>query len=135
VSLPYNVAILFFDREFGWGPEHFKRYEDPAVRALCKRVEVHTDASLDRLYPEKMAAYIEVATKCCERFSASVDYPKGEPENPMTKDELLAKFRKVASPTISKKGIEEIISSIQHLEEVKNVKEIIRLLCPKRTQR
>lgn len=129
-SIPYNLAMLFFHREGGYGPGHFDMFADPAVRALCKKVEIINDARLDRLYPQKMAARVEVVTKSGEKFIGSVDHPRGEPENPLTRDELLAKFGRLASTTISKDAIEEVISYIEHLEEVKNAREIIRLLYP-----
>lgn len=128
MSLPCNMALLFFDRKLG--PDHFDMFKASAVRRLSKKVEIVTDTQLDQLYPEKMGAKVEVVTTSGKKFSNCVDYPRGEPENPLTENEMQAKFRRLASLAISKKAVESLMSSIQHLEKVKNVKEIIELLRP-----
>ena len=68
---------------------------DKAILDLTKKVEVKEDVNLTALNPQKRAAIVVVHTKISE-YLQRVDYPKGEPENPLSKEELEDKFRNLA---------------------------------------
>jgi 2-methylcitrate dehydratase PrpD len=65
------------------------------------------------------------------RFSRSVEYPKGEPENPFTEQDHIDKLTNMASWLgIGQKQIDELISALNRLERLDNVGELTRLLVP-----
>ena len=57
-----------------------------------------------------------------------VDFTKGDPEWPLTEDELLLKFRSLASYTIGQKQIEKAISLIMDLEQISDMRELVQTL-------
>lgn len=91
-SIPYGVtaACLYGD----CGPEAFteERVFAPQAAALIKKVTVREDPALTALVPSKRAAVVTVTLKDGTQLSERVEYAKGEPENPITKEEFEQKF-------------------------------------------
>ena len=92
MSTPYSVAVALLYGEAGLEAYSECRLKDPAVAELAAKVSVVPDDELTRLCPGKRVAELRVSLvdgrSVCER----VDYPKGEPENPLTRSELEGKF-------------------------------------------
>jgi 2-methylcitrate dehydratase PrpD len=57
-----------------------------------------------------------------------VDYAKGSPQNPMSDQEIVAKFRANAEGVISKKRQDEIIAANWAFDEIDDLGEYMRLL-------
>ena len=75
------------------------RLTDPRVRALMSRVEVRHDPALDADYPSKRAARVSIETNS-DTHTLSLDYPAGEPENPVEPDGLVRKYDELARPVL-----------------------------------
>jgi 2-methylcitrate dehydratase PrpD len=54
------------------------------------------DAELDALYPERWPARVTIELRNGARLTDRVDYPKGDPENPFTLDEMLLRLHDIA---------------------------------------
>ena len=66
---------------------------DEEVILLAKKIEVTEDPALTAQCPEKRAAAVTVLLKDGTSLFAQVDYAKGEPENPMNKEDFDEKKR------------------------------------------
>lgn len=58
-------------------------------------------------------------------WAGRTDYPQGDPENPVTKEQLQKKFRALAALNFDSETVETIIYSINELENVKNLLTIL----------
>ena len=96
MSIPYSIAVALCTGKAGMEEFSDERVKDPAVLALAQRVSVASDKDLSALCPQKRVAIVTVTTSS-GIFEERVEYPKGEPENPMTEDELKTKFIGLAS--------------------------------------
>jgi 2-methylcitrate dehydratase PrpD len=63
-----------------------------------------------------------LATEDGRKFSVRIDYPKGDPENPLTWEELLGKFDDLTSAIYPVAGRKKIISRVQALEQEPSMK-------------
>lgn len=91
MSLPYSVAVALASGKAGFRQFEGRYLCDEEVRRLAHVVHVEESEELSALVPAKRAAQVTVVTdngSCTSR----VDYPKGEPENPLLRDELEDKF-------------------------------------------
>ena len=59
----------------------------PDILKLTKKVRVSADEALSAAFPDMQAAVVTIKTKG-RLFTERVDFPKGEPENPMTDEEF-----------------------------------------------
>jgi 2-methylcitrate dehydratase PrpD len=96
MSTPYSVAIALIDGKAGIEQFMPERLQDPDVLSLTKKVNVVESKYLNALVPDKRAAIVDVVTQSGERFTRRIDLPKGEPENPLTQQELEEKFSSLA---------------------------------------
>ena len=86
-SIPYGVAVACIYGDCGISAFTNQMLEDKQVLELTKKVRVFEDKELTNLVPEKRAAIVTVKCKNGLQCQERVDYPKGEPENPITKEE------------------------------------------------
>lgn len=109
MSTPYSVAVALAYGKAGlqeFGDEVLGNEE---IKALAKKVQVVSDEDLSRIFPEKQSAVVTITTTDNKIYTDRVDFPKGEPENPMTETE----FRDRYDALMSFGGVpQEVYSSI-----------------------
>jgi len=136
-SIPFAVATVLLRKRF-ITIEDFEdiKLKDDSIRDLAMKVEVTLDKDLDRLYPEPplgrgfRTAIMEIQFKDGTRISKRVDYPKGDPNNPLSWGEVELKFRNQAQRVITPKQTDRIINLIHNVEELDNINIITSLLIP-----
>jgi 2-methylcitrate dehydratase PrpD len=100
-SMPFVAAVALVDGEVTPAQFETSRFADMEVLALADRVECIHDPELDLHYPAHWPAWVEVVTNDGRLLQGRAEDPKGDPANPLTRDELLAKFRVLTSPAYS----------------------------------
>lgn len=118
LSVPYCVAAALIDGEITQRQFSPARYEDPAIRSMLEKVDVIADPALNPLYPEKFPARVIVNLKDGSSREATFMYPKGDPNNPLSKQELLTKFRDNLNGVTSSERAELLIDLISNLEQI-----------------
>lgn len=99
-----------------------KFIRDPKVQTLISKIKL---AHLDK--PEGIE--LEVKMKDGRKFSEYVRTALGEPSNPLSRDGLIAKFMEQVefSQMVDKKDAEKLVGLLERLEEVDNVRKIVKL--------
>ncbi len=117
MSIPYSAAVAWVTGMAGTEVFGEKYVNDPEIIALTEKVQVCPDDRLTALVPNKRAAIVDITTFDGSCHSERVDYPKGEPENPLSNDELEQKFISLATyGNISTKKIHRIIKTVWQIE-------------------
>lgn len=113
LSTPFSVALAMVTDKAGMDEFNFANTQNEDILSLCQRVEVTENEELTSWSPQKRAAIVRITTNKGARCSCKVDYPKGEPENPMTADDVICKYRELASYSGQKK--EEVENTINKI--------------------
>jgi aconitate decarboxylase len=71
--------------------------EDAGLREFQQRVTMELDPEIDAKFPKQWQGTIIVVCKDGREYTESVEYLKGDPENPLTRAELETKFRALAT--------------------------------------
>jgi 2-methylcitrate dehydratase PrpD len=111
-SMPYGAAVALLEGAAGLDQFTPAQIGSPRVHQMMDKVALVKDASIEETFPREWPARVAMELDnghCYERF---VRYPKGDPENPLTWDELAAKFRSLAGAVLSPNRCEEIIQGI-----------------------
>jgi 2-methylcitrate dehydratase PrpD len=87
-----------------------------------RRVECVIDPDLDETFPRQWCATAEVFTKDGKRYFTKVEYCKGDPENPLSWEELIEKFHDLSSRTMTKKRRLSIVDQMNHFEKIQDIK-------------
>jgi 2-methylcitrate dehydratase PrpD len=84
------------------------------------------DEALNREYPGGTAAMVlRVRMKDGREFEQFVRYPKGNPNNPMSADEVQAKFAALAARTLQDTKIRALSDMLLRLETLPDVGELM----------
>lgn len=97
MSIPFSAAVALYSGKAGIAEFAEPCLSNSALMDLTQRVDVVPDEELSKLVPDKRVAIVDVFMKTGQVLSDKVEYPKGEPENPLSADELFAKFRSLTS--------------------------------------
>lgn len=112
MSIPYSLAVALCTGKAGIDEFSEERVKDSGILHIAEKVSVAADDELSVLCPQKRVAIVTVATNSGD-FVERVDYPKGEPENPLSQAELEEKFRSLAMyGGLTKKACDEVINEI-----------------------
>lgn len=99
-SIAFAIAVVAVHGETSAFAFSEDRLADPIVNALKALVVVRHDPALDADYPVKRAARVAIETTSGV-YTRSVDYPAGEPENPIALDALCRKYEELARPVLA----------------------------------
>ena len=111
--------------------EHFEEssVRDPKIMDIAKKINVAPDPILDKR--GETALEMQVLTKDGAVYHKSIDFPIGFPENPLAKEENMERFWNCisyAKKSLPQENIEKLVSFINELEEIKDVRSLIPLL-------
>ncbi|MEW6669519.1 MAG: MmgE/PrpD family protein [Thermodesulfobacteriota bacterium] len=134
-SIPYVVAVALSKRR----PVMLDDFSaemltDPVLNSLSKKVLVRLDKSLDALYPEPpegmgyRTCIMKIRFTNGRELQNRVDYPKGDPMNPVTFQEVTDKFKRILEPAFSGKKVEMLVEWVRNLEECPDCRPMIRQL-------
>jgi 2-methylcitrate dehydratase PrpD len=76
------------------------RLADPRVRRLLARMKVIEDAGFSRRFPAERWARVRITLKDGRVLASEPAIARGNPENPLTDEELRAKYRSLAEPVL-----------------------------------
>jgi len=124
MSLPYALAArLYYGKVFlaeladgAWQDPHIAHW------LACTTVQIDPQMSDDA------EPAITVTTHAGARYTQTVDHPLGGPQNPLSDDQVIAKFRDLVAPVISAETSNRIIDTVLQLEQCTDVRVLSALL-------
>lgn len=117
MSIPYSFAVAMVSGKADMEEFTEEKINDVEIAVLTKKVNVSSDDEFTSLFPERSIAVVEIYTHEGHYFKKRVDFPKGEPENPLTDKEIEEKFISLAKyGTKETTQIEKMIRIVWNLE-------------------
>ena len=128
ICLQYLIAVMLLDKTVSFRAAHDKpRMQDPTVLRERAKIQLIADDELERRLPTRVGI-VDVTLKDGTHLSERVDNARGTPENPMTREEVVAKARDLMVPILGAEKCSKLIARTLDLENVKNVRELRPLL-------
>lgn len=91
MSIPYGAVVALCKKEAGLSQYKEDVVVSDEIQCLLNKVEIAEDVELTKLLPDIRGAVVEVETPS-KTYRARVDYSLGEPENPMSDNDIINKF-------------------------------------------
>ncbi|WP_273225874.1 MmgE/PrpD family protein [Geosporobacter ferrireducens] len=119
-SIPYAIAILL---KYGKVTEELIKdnIHQPDVLNIAKKVHIHLDEEFVKMAEKDKslwgAAKVAIKTVNDELDEETVIYPRGEFENPFTRDEIKKKFQDFTLEAYPKEQIDKLWSFIMSIEK------------------
>ncbi len=130
-SLQYVVARALTDGRVAF--EHFEgeAWLDPAIRRLLPLVDVGEHPEMGRDTVSQFGAEVTVTTRDGRRLAARIDHQIGRgPANPMSRDELRAKFTDCAARALPAGRIAPAFDLLENLETLGSLRDLTDALEP-----
>lgn len=127
-SLPYVVAAAVADGNVLPSSFSDEKLKDPRIWDLLGKIKVVADPEIDAMFPGVKRARVTITDNDGQSHTAQVDHAKGSPQNPMSDDEIVSKFRANAAEVLSKEQQDRVIDLTWHFDDVMDLGEYLSLL-------
>lgn len=127
MSIPYSLAVALCTGKAGIDAYTERNIKNPKIQAITKKVSVTDIDELTALCPQKRVAIVTVNTRS-GKYVKRIDFPKGEPENPLSQQELEEKFYGLAMyGGLTKKECDNVVNEIRKNDF--NLTTIMNIIC------
>jgi 2-methylcitrate dehydratase len=127
-SLPYVIAAALVDRQVTPAQFEMAKIMDPTIRAQLKKVEVVADPEIEKVFPALQRVVVNITTTDGRSVSEQLDYPKGDPRNPLSDQEIEEKFAALAEGVLTPGAQKKLKDAIWSLEKVSSVSKLMALM-------
>ena len=127
-SMPFGAAVAMLYGKATLDEYTLENIKKPEIKALMDKTVCVINPELEKEYPKKWPALATITTQSGQKYSAEIEYPKGDPENPLTWEELIQKFKNLVSPVYSEDKQKKIIERVRALEEEDDLSSFAALL-------
>jgi 2-methylcitrate dehydratase len=127
-SLPYVIAAALVDRQVTPAQFTMEKIRDPQIRAQLNKIEVVADPEIEKVFPALQRVIVHIDTRDGRSFNKQLDYPKGDPRNPLTDQEVEEKFAALADGVLSDDAQKVVREAVWNLERVGSVSELMALM-------
>src|SRR5581483_6180837 len=127
-SLPYVIAAALVDRQVTPAQFTMEKIMDRKIREQLEKVEVVADPEIEKVFPALQRVIVHIDTTDGRSFDKQLDYPKGDPRNRLTDQEIEEKFAALADGVLSEGAQKRVKEAIWNLERVGSVSDLIALM-------
>lgn len=123
-STPFGVALALTRGQNGLA-DYEAGFDDKRVHELAGMVKLIAEPSYGLMGRQ---AVVEVNLKSGESHHVSVAGPKGEPDLPMSDEELESKFLGLAELAVGEKGAQRVNDMVMNIEQLDDLAKLVQLL-------
>src|SRR4051794_4852340 len=127
-SLPYVIAAAVVDRQVTPAQFTMPKIMDPKIREQLNKVEVVADPEIEKVFPALQRVIVNIDATDGRTFSKQLDYPKGDPRNPLTDAEIEEKFGALSEGVLSTSAQKRVKDAVWNLEHVDSVSDLMALM-------
>ena len=130
-SMPFGAAVALLHGKAGLKEFQLPVIQSQPVREMMRKVECVVDPELERTFPRQWRATAEIVTTNGKSYSTTVEYPKGDPENPLSWEEMTERFHDFTGQVLKKDQRLKIVEEVRGLEGIKDLRKWTSLLLRK----
>ncbi|MFQ5590512.1 MAG: MmgE/PrpD family protein [Phycisphaerae bacterium] len=117
-SMFYCCAAALLDGDVTLATFNEDRLTDPLLLDLIDKTTIVEDPKLNEGYPRGIPNDVTITCTDGTKINKRVDFPRGHAENPMTDDEVIAKFKRMADGVISDPEAARILDQVWNLHDL-----------------
>ncbi|MBW2193958.1 MAG: MmgE/PrpD family protein [Deltaproteobacteria bacterium] len=126
--MPFGAAVAVLYGKASLEEYSMEKIHSAAVKDMMQRIHCITVPELEAAFPKKWPAAVTIRTQRGKELNIHIDFPKGDPENPLTRDELIYKFTELISPVYPEESVEKVIEQTLTLEKSDSIEDLLALL-------
>jgi 2-methylcitrate dehydratase PrpD len=128
ICLQHMMAVMLVDRTVTFKSAHDKaRMADATIVKHRAKVQLVGEEALEKLMPRRVGI-VEVTMADGKTLTERVDDVKGTAENPMSREEVIAKARDLIVPVLGAQTFDSLVARVFDLEHLRSVRELRPLI-------
>ena len=127
-SMPFGAAVAIHYRKAALEEFSLSKIRSKAVRQMMRKVECFIDPDLDRTFPKQWCSTAEILTRDGKTYFTKIEYSKGDPENPLSWEEMIEKFSDLSFRFWTRERLTKIVEQVRNLEEIRDLRKWSSLL-------
>lgn len=128
-SLPYCIAAAIVHRKITTEQFDEAQIRDPRIQEVLPKIKGEASEEFEKMFPAKQPSKVTIRLKNGREFSAQLDYPKGDPREPMTEEDLANKFQGLSKDLLAEEQHKQTKEAIDNLEHFSDFREFMKILC------
>ena len=117
-SLPYCIAAALVDHKITTQSFSEEKMKDPRIWEVIDKIKGEPSEEFEKMFPAKQPSKVVVKTTDGKEYSEYLEYPKGDPREPMTMEDLDNKFNALSSELLGETRQKEIKEMIFNCDEM-----------------
>jgi 2-methylcitrate dehydratase len=127
-SLPYCIARAILDRKITTETFDDEKIFDPRMKELIHKIKGEASEEFEALFPEKQPSRVTIRTTDGREHSVYLEYPKGDPREPMTEEDLDDKFAALTAKHLTDEGRRRIKEAIFTCEILAGINQFMAVM-------
>ena len=127
-SVPFNVALALNTKRVSFLDFTPQNFMAPEIRRVMHLTTCRVDPALDAQYPAAWPARVEITLADGRTLSASAQHAKGDPRNPLSQDEVIAKHKSIVAGIVDDQTDDALLNFILEMETKPDFAELTRVL-------
>ncbi|MCS6874319.1 MAG: MmgE/PrpD family protein [Pyrinomonadaceae bacterium] len=127
-SLPYCIAAAIVRRRLTTEEFSPEALRDEKILSNIQKIKAVLEPSFESRFPLEQPCRVVIKTFDGRILQQERRFPKGDPRDKLTVEELKEKFRHLANWTLGEKQQERIFETIYNLESVEKISDLMKLL-------
>jgi 2-methylcitrate dehydratase len=117
-SLPYCLAAALVDKKITTHSFSDEKLKDPKIFEVIDKIKGEPSLEFEKMFPAKQPSKVVIKTKDGNKFEEYMEFPKGDPREPMTMEDLDNKFNALAKNWLSEEKQKEVKETIFNCETI-----------------
>ncbi len=127
-SLPYCIAAAIVDRQITPNSFSKEKLKDQRLWNVINKIKGAASEEFEKLFPAKQPSKAVIRTQEGREYSQYLDYPKGDPREPMTDQDLQIKFNALSEAVLSPNKQLEVKTLTYDLENQNDISKYMQAL-------
>lgn len=127
-SLPYCLAAAIVDKKITTNSFSDEKLNDPRIFEVIDKIKGEPSIEFEKMFPAKQPSKVVIKMKDGKEYEEYMEYPKGDPREPMTMEDLDNKFSGLASNWLSlekQRKVKEIIFDCENISAKEFMKTLV----------
>jgi len=114
-SLPYCIACALVDRKVTTKSFDDEKINDPRIWEVIDKIKGEASEEFEKMFPAKQPSRVTIRLINGDEHTLYLEYPKGDPREPMTQEDLDAKVEALCGDRYDIKAIKDTIFNCEKL--------------------
>jgi 2-methylcitrate dehydratase PrpD len=120
-SLPYAIAVALCKNRSGVDEFRKEALGDSDVLALVDKVTWEVDPEAEKVYPKAYPTTVVATLYDGRTFESHFNYPRGDPENPASIEEIVNKFTLLTEKCVDQKKRKQIVEEFNRIDKIDDI--------------